>query len=120
MLQTILQEAPPQDLMELITRDPVTTIAVIVLWAFGAMYGFWAITGKQNVPRMIFVLTFFLIFAIAFMLTFYLSPDMFGLARTNFVQFIIALVGSAAFGIIILPLAITMGIGAFLGFLRTR
>lgn len=120
MLQTILQAAPPEGVIELITRDPVTTIAVIALWAFGAMYGFWAITGRENIPRMIFVLTMFIIFAMAFMLTFYLSPDMYGMARTNFVEFIVALLGSSIFGIVLLPIVITMGIGAFLGFLRRR
>ena len=118
MLNLILQDTTPTTFMELFQIDPVITLAVMVLWAVAFMYGWWAISGKEIVPRQLMAITFIIITLAAFMITFYLSPEMYQLMQSNPAQFVIVFLGSGVFGIILLPIVLLMAIGALTGYLR--
>lgn len=121
MLQTILQNGAPETIMDLFQPENfLTTIAVMVLWAVAFMYGWWALSGKEVVPRRLMAITFVIITLSALMITFYLSPEFYDLARTNIAQFAIVFLGSGAFGIILLPTVSLMAIGAVLGWRGRR
>ena len=117
MWNFILQDTTPQTFVELFQIDPVATIAVMVLWAVAFMYGWWAITGKEAVPRRLMAITFVIIVLAAFMMTFYLSPEIYQLMQTNPTQFVIVFLGSGVFGIILLPIVLLMAIGALTGYM---
>ena len=119
MFLTILQETP-NNIVDLITGDPLKAIPVLALWAIAFMYGWWAITGKQNIPKMLFVLTMIAIAMAALVITFFVFPDMYALAQENPLHFLGAFFGSGAFGIIVLPFLLTFSLGAFMGFMKGR
>lgn len=119
MLQNILQESPVS-IVDLITGDPLKSIPVLILWAVAFMYGWWAITGKQSIPRLLFVLTMVAIAMASLLLTFWVFPDMYDLAQTNPLHFFGAFLGSGAFGIIVLPFLLTFALGALMGFMKGR
>lgn len=117
-LLTIAQ-TQPYDIMDILQGENlIYSIAVMVLWAIAFMYGWWAISGKEAVPRRLMAITFIFITLAAFILTFYLSPEMYTLARNNLLQFALIFLGSGAFGIVILPALLLMAIGALTGFIR--
>lgn len=115
MLETIVQTSPPQNFFDLLTANPTGTIAVIVLWAVAFMYGWWAISGRESIPRKLLALTFAIIVVAAFVLTMYLNPDVYDLASENIVQFLIAFIGTGLFSIIFLPTILLMALGALSG-----
>jgi len=121
MFQTIAQNGAPESIIDLFQPDNwYLTIAVIILWMVAFMYGWWAISGKEAVPRKLMALTFIIITLSALLLTFYLSPEFYQLAQTNIVQFAVVFLGSGAFSIIFLPTILLMALGAVTGFARRR
>ncbi len=116
MLNEIMQTTPPDTFMDLL--DPAnlpTTVAVVVLWAIAGMYGWWALSGKGAIPKRLMAITFIAIAVGALMLTFYINPDFYDLAQTNIAEFAVVVLGSAAFGIVLLPMVAMMALGALAG-----
>jgi len=112
MLQTISQTPAPESIMDLFQpHNWYLSIAVIILWMVAFMYGWWAISGRESIPRQLLALTFGVIVVAAFLVTFYLSPDMYSLASNNITHFAGLFLGSGLFGIVILPMLLSAGLG---------
>jgi len=115
MLQTITQDVAPESIMDLFQpHNWYLSVAVIILWMVAFMYGWWALSGKEAIPRRLMALTFGVIMLAAFMITFYLSPEMYQLASNNIMHFAGLFLASGLFGIVILPMVLMAALGALM------